>query len=134
MGFAKGLPPGPYEDHKRPNQRWLLSKDESINAIDRYQTFTDHYLGAIKEMATSFRIQNISDAIIKYLEDHRYQITIKTIKNTSDEEVYEGRGRHIQPILIGLIENSMDRDQKGSLKLMSKVLKNIRTRLLLLIF
>lgn len=109
----------------------FLSKDESIDALIKYQAFTENFLDDLKNMATSFKTQKINDDIVNYLKDHQYHISIEPVKDPSDEVDYEGRGIHIKPILIGLIENSLDRDQKGSLKIMSKVLKKYQNKVTL---
>lgn len=109
----------------------FLSKDESIEALVKYQAFTENFLNELKDTASVFKIQNINNEIVTYLKDHQYNISIEAVKDPSDEVVYEGRGLHIKPILIGLIENSMDRDQNGSLKIMSKALKKYKNKVTL---
>jgi CheY-like chemotaxis protein len=109
----------------------FLAKDEALDAIDMYQRFTDIYLNQVKEMVTTFNGQKIIEDIKTSLDEHDYEISLETIKDSMNEEIYEGRSFHIKPILLGLIESSTNHKQKGLIKVMSKEIKRYKNKVTL---
>lgn len=97
-----------------------LSAEESLATIDAYKNFTDLYLNEIKKMEIYFEPVRLIREVDLFLRKSDHHIKFDVIEDASEMILFEGRGIHIKPILIGLIENLTDVKTIGTVKIMTK--------------
>jgi YesN/AraC family two-component response regulator len=96
----------------------LLSKDR-VKILDAYKVFTDYYLNEIKRHEIYFEPRRIINEIIFILKKDAYNVQVEIGVDETSKNLYEGRGLHIKPIIVSLIEEAMLKETIGSIKIVA---------------
>lgn len=97
-----------------------MSVDEHTSFIDQYKNFGELYLKEIKKNEIYYEPARIINEVELVLKQDDYKIKIERGVDESSKNLYEGRGMHIKPVLICIIEDLVDQDRITSVKIISK--------------
>lgn len=102
-----------------------MIKDESttsskkLEVLSCYKRFAEHYLSEVKKNEIYYETNRIISEIAYLLKRDGYSITIEKGVHESSKMLYEGRGSHIKPILVSIIEDVIKSDTVGTIKIVS---------------
>lgn len=103
----------------------LQVEDESLDSeqqklyLNNYKKFCDNYLQGLKKNDVYFQSRRIFSEVKYHFKSKEYKLKIESGVADNNTELYEGRGAHIKPIIIGLIENYIQPNEIGTVYLVS---------------
>ncbi|MBI9011279.1 MAG: response regulator [Clostridiales bacterium] len=97
-----------------------ISIAEHTCFIDQYKNFGELYLKEIKKNEIYYEPARIINEIELVLKQDNYNIKIERGVDESSKNLYEGRGMHIKPVIICIIEDLVEKDRITSVKIISK--------------
>lgn len=96
----------------------ILSK-KKLDVVNSYKRFAEHYLNEVKKNEIYYEPNRIISEIAYILKRDGYSITIEKGIHDSSKMLYEGRGSHIKPVLVSIIEDVVKTDTVGTIKIVS---------------
>jgi len=97
-----------------------LTMNEHTCLLDQYKNFGELYLKEIKKNEIYYEPARIINEVELVLKQDDYRIKIERGVDESSKNLYEGRGMHIKPIIICVIEDLVPKDFITSIKIISK--------------
>jgi len=97
-----------------------LTMNEHTCLLDQYKNFGELYLKEIKKNEIYYEPARIINEVELVLKQDDYYIKIERGIDESSKNLYEGRGMHIKPAIICIIEDLVPKDIFTSIKIISK--------------
>lgn len=106
---------------KKQVQDGALTTNMHLDYLDLYKRFCDNYLNEIKKNEIYFETGRIINELKLGLKKDDFKINIEKGIDENSKELYQGRGTHIKPILQCIIQDYIEEDTVGTIKMISTV-------------
>lgn len=93
---------------------------EHLPLMEYYKRFTDNLLSEIKKSEIYFEPRRIINEVVFALKKDDYKVQVEIGVDENSKNLYEGRGMHIKPIIISLIQDFVKKETVGKVKIISK--------------
>lgn len=93
--------------------------EESLRCLDSYRTFGDLFLKEIKKNEIYYEPSRIINEVELVLKQEEYELKIERGVDNSSKNLYEGRGMHIKPIIICIIQDLIPSNKLTSVKIIA---------------
>lgn len=96
-----------------------LSEDKQLMLLDSYKRLSENYLMEIKKNDMYFEPVRIMNEVEYMLKKDNFKITIEKGIDDTSKSLYEGRGTHLKPIILNIIEDYVTKKDIGTIKIVS---------------
>ena len=96
-----------------------VEEAEKTCVLDQYKRFSENYLAEIRKHEMYFEPIRIINDVEYMLKRDGYEIQIERGIDQSSKLLYEGRGVHIKPIIVSLIEDLVEKSEVGTVKVIA---------------
>ena len=96
-----------------------IPKEEQLKNLDSFKRFMENYLAEIKKQEIYFEPVRIINEVKYMIKHDEYAINIEKGVDNNSKILYGGRGLHIKPVIIGIIEDYIEKETLGTLKIIS---------------
>lgn len=96
-----------------------LPVKKKLDAISSHKRFAEHYLNEVKKNEIYYEPNRIISEVAYVLKRDGYKIVIEKGIHESSKMLYEGRGSHIKPIIVSLIQDLIKPETVGTLQIVS---------------
>ncbi len=97
-----------------------LTQSEKTQVLNQYKRFSENFLAEIRKHEIYFEPIRVINDVEYMLKRDDYEIKIERGIDQSSKLLYEGRGVHIKPIIVSLIEDLVEKSEIGTVKVIAK--------------
>jgi len=101
-----------------------LDQDILLAATEDYKQLMDHLIHELKKAEIYFEPYRTLKDIAYYLQKNDYLVDFDIADKKSDKMIFEGRGSHVKPLMISLVQRLISKERKVTVKCFTRA-KNI---------